>query len=301
MRSFADSPVDPQQSGLVEQRLFLRKRVSTPLPIELFPGKEVWLDDLGEGGLSVSGSSRLEPGATTFLLFEFPAANAIIEASGVIAWCEAGGRAGVRFTRIKPDSTAALKRWLKSGEAETRKIDGTSGSERLERGTPGVQRNIAKLLAEIVASKLSYRQALDIIAERMLALTRAAGSAIACGPEGDVICEASFGNAPAVGTRLDLNSTLSGECYRTGNIVSLSDAENDSRVNLQRCRQLGFRSLLIVPIRFEEEVIGIAEVFSTAPGNFDGGDILLLGSLAEFVGQFYGRNQGLDRSPTHPS
>ena len=97
-----------------EQRLFLRKKVSLPLPIELLPGKEVWLHDLGEGGLSVSGSSRLEPGTATFFKFQFPDSNSVIEASGVVAWCDGSGRVGIRFTRIKPDSSAVLKRWLKS-------------------------------------------------------------------------------------------------------------------------------------------------------------------------------------------
>src|SRR5579864_1950820 len=95
-----------------EQRLFLRRKVQTPLPIELLPGKEVWLDDLGEGGLSVSGSSPIEPGTATFFNFQFPDANSVIEAAGVVAWYGDSGRVGIRFTRIKPDSTAALKRWL---------------------------------------------------------------------------------------------------------------------------------------------------------------------------------------------
>src|SRR4029077_12068940 len=70
-----------------------------------------------EGGLSVSGSSRLELGTTTFLDFQFPDPNSVIEAAGVMAWCDNFGRVGGRFTRIKPDSTAALKRWLKSDQA----------------------------------------------------------------------------------------------------------------------------------------------------------------------------------------
>ena len=55
-------------------------------------------------------------------------------------------------------------------------------------------------------------------------------------------------------------------------------------------RVLDFRSLLIVPVRLKEDVIGIAEVFSPLPGNFDGGDILLLSSITELIAELYSRN-----------
>jgi hypothetical protein len=287
--SFADSPFDPSQSTPVEQRLFLRKKVSIPLTIELFPGKEVWLDDLGEGGLSVSGSSRLEPGALTFLTFEFPAANAVIEAAGQVAWCESSGRAGVRFTRIKPDSAAAVKRWLKACQAELTAQTSTSARTLpdIELPAPGLSNDLRKLLGEIDFPKLGNRHALDRVVAQMLRLTRATGAAIAWRVDENVICQASAGSAPPVGTKLKLDSGLTSECYRTGNIVSLSDGENDVRIDVELRRELDFRSLLIVPIRCGEDVIGIAEVLSTLPGNFDGGDILLLASIAEFIGQNY--------------
>jgi putative methionine-R-sulfoxide reductase with GAF domain len=260
-----------------------------PLPIELFPGKEVWLDDLGEGGLSVSGSSRLELGTSTFLMFDFPAANATIEATGEVAWCQPGGRAGVRFTRIKPDSTAALKRWLKSQEAELLDVPPAVLPVRTERSNYGVSGEVAKLLGEIPSPKLTHRETLQVVGERMLRLTRATGAAIAWREDNNVVCQASAGKAPSIGIVLDLRSSLTGECYRTGNIVNLSDCENDSRTNQAVRRELDFRSLLIVPIRWQGEVIGIAEVFSPLPGNFEGGDILILDSLAEFVAQLYSR------------
>lgn len=289
MRSFPDAPFDSQQSEIVEQRLFLRKKVALPLPIELFPGKEVWLDDLGEGGLSVSGSSRLELGATTFVAFQFPGANAVIEAIGVIAWCEPSGRAGVRFTRIKPDSTAALKRWLKAeaverSEPETKSV---GGAVELEHLLPGASPDVADLIREITSENLRQQGALDLIAERVLHLTRASGAAIAWREAGNVICQVSAGNAPEIGAKLDVVSSLTGECYRTGNIVSLSDSENDTRVDSELRRALDFRSLLIVPVRLQEQVIGIVEAFSPLPGNFEGGDILLLGSIAELIAQLH--------------
>src|SRR5207302_2207676 len=96
-----------------EQRLSARKRLSQPTPIELSSGNEMWVHDLGEGGLSVTGNSRLEVGTSARINFQLPETNSVIEAAGVVAW-SASGRIGFRFASIEADSTAALSRWLSS-------------------------------------------------------------------------------------------------------------------------------------------------------------------------------------------
>src|SRR5579885_2134931 len=276
------------EEPMSEQRLFLRKKVPLPIPIELLPGKEMWLHDIGEGGLSVSGSSRLEPGTATFFSFQFPDANSMIEASGVVAWCDGSGRVGIRFTRIKPDSTAVLKRWLKSDEKQS-----SAGAEPIVAEAPraGIEGDASALRHEIARANLDSSRAFQLLAERMKDRTRASGAAIALRDVDAVICRASSGNAPPAGTPLNIDNTVTGECYRSGNIVSITDTEKDSRVDAELCRQLEFRSLLIVPIAAAEKVVGILEVFSPLAGNFEGGDILLLGSVAEVVAEVHGAEQ----------
>jgi TonB family protein len=283
------------EEPMSEQRLFLRRKVRLPIPIELLPGKEMWLHDIGEGGLSVSGSSRLEPGTATFFSFQFPDANSIIEASGVVAWCDGSGRVGIRFTRIKPDSTAVLKRWLKTDEKQP-----SSGAEQqtADRSPAGMEGDAAALREEIARADLDSCSALDWLVERMKNRTRASGAAIALRDADGVICHASSGNAPLAGTPLKIDNTVTGECYRSGTIVSITDTEKDSRVDAELCRQLEFRSLLIVPIAAGEEVVGILEVFSPLAGNFEGGDVLLLGSVAEVAAEIYGAQQ---RKPGAPA
>ena len=287
MSSSVHSP-SALEEPMSEQRLFLRKKVPLPVPIELLPGKEMWLHDIGEGGLSVSGSSRLEPGTATFFSFQFPDANSIIEASGVVAWCDGSGRVGIRFTRIKPDSSAVLKRWLKNDEKQSSSSAEQPAAEPVR---AGIGSDAATLRQEVSRANLDSSGALDLLAERMKDRTRASGAAIALRDDDSVICRASSGNAPPAGTPLSIDNTVTGECYRSGNIVSITDTEKDARVDAELCRQLEFRSLLIVPIAAGEEVVGILEVFSTLAGNFEGGDVLLLGSIAEVAAEIYGAQQ----------
>ncbi len=131
--------------------------------------------------------------------------------------------------------------------------------------------------------------------------TRASGAAIALRNDDGVICRASSGEAPPVRTPLNLDSTVTGECYRSGNIVSITDTEKDARVDADLCGELGFRSLLIVPVAAGDEVLGILEVFSPVPGNFEGGDVLLLGSIAEVAAEIYGAEQRKPNVPTSVS
>lgn len=276
------SQLSRTQTRTGEQRLSIRKVVSHPIPIELESGKAAWLHDLSEGGLSVSGS-RLELGISANFGFRLPDSNYPIHAAGRVAWSHPSGRAGVRFTGMEPDSTLALQRWL---ESDTMINSGTSTVARqtdaeLEANISCLG-EVADLQAVISAEQFDCAAALDLIARRMAELTRASGAAIALREGQDVVCRARAGNAPDVGVKLSATS-LSGGCLETGTMVALEDSDSDARVDPELCRQLNFRSLLILPIASGTEIIGIAEVLSPNPRNFAGGDILVLSFLADLI------------------
>src|SRR4029077_10157195 len=115
--------------------------------------------------------------------------------------------------------------------------------------------------------------ALRLIGERARSLTRGTSAAIALVHKGWGMCRASIGeSAPALGTRLDVNSGLSGACFRAGKTLRCDDAENDPRVDLESCRRLGVRSILAAPFRYERDTVGLLMVFAAEPFNFDEGD-----------------------------
>ena len=266
----------------IDQRQSTRKVVSEPIAVELRPGREAWIRDVGEGGVSVFGASPLELGTNTAIRFELPEINSVIDASGVVAWSDESGRAGVRFTRVEPDSSAALRRWLDSGASLQASQSDTTNHDHDLAVKVACLREVADLQAIISSEHLETPAALDLVVRRMAELTRASGAAIALREGQDVFCRASFGNAPDVGVKLS-SSSLSGECLRTGALVMLEDSENDSRVNPEVCRQLNFRSLLIMPVSSGTESIGIAEVLSPKSHNFEGGDVLVVSFLTDLI------------------
>ena len=280
-------PARQDEVSGIDQRQSTRKVVSEPIAVALQPGREAWIRDIGEGGLSVSGISPLELGSDTAIRFELPETNSVIEASGVVAWSDESGRGGVRFLRVAPDSAAALRKWLNSGAILPSATSDMAVYDHDLTAKVACLREVADLQAIISSEHMETPAALDLVVRRMAELTRATGAAIALRESEDVFCRASFGNAPDVGVKLS-SSSLSGECLRTGALVMLADSENDSRVNPEVCRHLNIRSLLILPVTAGTETVGIAEVLSPNPHNFEGGDVLVVSFLTDLIASIAG-------------
>lgn len=146
---------------------------------------------------------------------------------------------------------------------------------------------VARALASAGGGALSVDLALDLLlnetVEQAREATRATGAAVALARDGEMICRATSGNAPELGTVVDTASGLSAACLSTGAMQECSDTETDARVDRDVCRHLHLRSMLLVPIAQDGSVCGILEVFSSQPNNFGRDDYLTLQSLANHI------------------
>jgi hypothetical protein len=93
----------------------------------------------------------------------------------------------------------------------------------------------------------------------------ATGALIAVRDLAGLRCSVSFGNAPAVGSRLPADSALLSECLDTGEVALCDDAEIDPRIPTKAARFLGFRSAAVVPILAQGSVVGVIEAFCFEP------------------------------------
>src|SRR5256886_7838668 len=125
---------------------------------------------------------------------------------------------------------------------------------------------------------------LQLLAKRAQYITGASGAAIALWEGEKMFCRASAGpSAPELGTRLQIDSGLSGESVRTKQILRCDDAENDARVNRESCRALGIASVMVMPLIRENEVNGVFELFSGRPYAFEERDVIALQRIAELI------------------
>jgi TonB family protein len=133
----------------------------------------------------------------------------------------------------------------------------------------------------IIAGNHRLEPMLATITDAAWRLSGASGAALAMWKEGAMVCRARSGDtAPVLGARLSANTGISGECLRTGKVQHCVDTENNALVDVDVCRNLGLRSMVVLPIRNWRGVNGILEVFSTRPAAFTEEDIALLQRLA---------------------
>jgi TonB family protein len=121
---------------------------------------------------------------------------------------------------------------------------------------------------------------LAAIADGARRLTGASGAALAMWKDGAMVCRARSGEtAPPLGAQLSTDAGISGECLRTGKVQHCQDTDNSPLVNAEVCRNLGLRSIAVLPIPGWRGVNGILEVFSTEREAFTGHHLALLEQL----------------------
>ena len=292
-----------------ERRRSIRQKVNSPA-FAIFDGVTGGMIlDLSQEGMSMqcSGSveGALEPRRPVTMQLDLADPALLLETTGYIAWADALGRAGVRFSDLPDEARQRLEAWLslnattpsrkapKISLKENRRVESslqhsdpvaltieperTAASESGELGSTTIQYEFAPLAADLNAS-------LRLIAERARSLTRGTGAAIALAHKGTMICRASVGaSAPALGTRLDSNSKFSHECIRGGRALRCDDAQNHLWIDGESAKQFGLRSILAAPVQYEREVLGLLEVFSSEPSAFDDGDLAVVDRLARTV------------------
>jgi WD40 repeat protein len=121
------------------------------------------------------------------------------------------------------------------------------------------------------------------VMERICSLTQADGVALAACDQWGVVCRASTGNAPEVGSRLRADSALTRECLETGQVVICEDTQKDYRVDSSIARSLRLRSAVAIPLRTRDSVLGVLEVFSSRALAFDPNQVAGLQRFAEVL------------------
>jgi putative methionine-R-sulfoxide reductase with GAF domain len=173
----------------------------------------------------------------------------------------------------KQSENSALFNWMRQELEPTAPADYTS-----------ILTALAAVKREVDGLGSDLDGALQLLAKRAQTFTRATGAAIALTEGASMICRASSGqDAPGEGARFSIGTGFSGECVRSGQLLRCDDSETDPFVDRESCRMLGIRSIIAVPIRWDEAVIGILEVFAPEPYAFSTNDPLALKRLAGII------------------
>lgn len=287
-----------------ERRRCMRHRVHAPAFASFDGVTGGMVLDLSEEGMSMQTAAPQRATRAINLHLNLPDPVTNVETTGYIAWADAFGRAGVRFSELPEEARRRLNQWLAvNAGAPSRTAPKLAVAEQVEKPVQapdfheplavslepeaaGAPRAPQSTTAQYEFSSLGQDldAALRQIAKKLRSLTRAGGAAIALAQSGKMLCRARTGLiAPPLGTAIDANAGFTGECLRSAKALRCDDTETDPRVDAESCRRLGIRSILAAPVQYERNIVGVIEVFSGDAFAFDEGDVAVLQRLAQTV------------------
>lgn len=134
---------------------------------------------------------------------------------------------------------------------------------------------------DVATAGLNIDHLLNRIVERTMKLTSAHAAVFEQIDGEELVYRATAGNAARTqGLRIKMQGSLSGQSIREGHTLRCDDSENDSRVNRDACRSVGLRSMIVVPLRTDNKIIGVLKVYSSDVQAFDDQDAQALQLMA---------------------
>jgi hypothetical protein len=246
--------------------------------------------EISEGGMALYVGIHLEPGDVMEVEFEIP--DRILMAG--IVRSRTGYCFGLEFLTplLAADKSAVTEHWAFSPHAlAARKTDSSTFLQQDRETPPPRAENDAPTQGsdsptfgggeEATPDKAKLDRILDDIAARALQATGATGVAIGLGRVGAMICRATAGlPLREVGGKINSESGIGAAAIRLQMSQWCSDTESDPRVDVEVCRQLGVRSIIVVPVRARDAVVGIFTIFSANPDAFSLRDLMAVKDLA---------------------
>ncbi|HEV7219901.1 MAG TPA: GAF domain-containing protein [Terriglobales bacterium] len=293
-----------EDGGCIQTSIPLKPNSMLTLSLDLMetngfvstPAVVIWSDKRGRNGVHFTEISEASRQQLRKWLATHAAASGESEPENV-GPTELGPRPVRTPTSSRPERWESVRRESVRRESVRQSPEQTRAALAASSKEPDlfVPADYSSVLSALVAVKREVEltgadlsKALQLLASRALSLTHASGAAIALARNSaaeEMICQARAGSdAPGLGAKLQVGSGFSGECVRKGKTLRCDDAETDSRVDREGCRMLGIRSILATPVRRNDSVLGILEVFSPDARSFSSNEEKTLERLAHMVG-----------------
>ena len=144
---------------------------------------------------------------------------------------------------------------------------------------------IVAVQGEIVQAGLDPHKVVDVVTRRAQELTHSTGAVVELLDGDELVYWSASGNvAPQLGTRVSAGRSLSGLCVKTGRVLLCNDSESDPRVDIEACRRLGLRSMLVAPLPYGDTIIGVLKVVAPWVDAYHDEDVRTLELLNTLIG-----------------
>jgi diguanylate cyclase (GGDEF)-like protein len=156
--------------------------------------------------------------------------------------------------------------------------------------------HLAETQNAIATSRFDLDAVLTTVVEEAKRLTDAHAAVVETLDGDELVYRAASGTAVQhVGLRLRSAGALSGLALRENEALVCRDAETDGRVDLEACRRVGARSLVVVPLRHDGHPDGVLKVYSPHPDAFRAEHVRVLSLLADMIASALARAELLEQ------
>jgi PAS domain S-box-containing protein len=142
---------------------------------------------------------------------------------------------------------------------------------------------------DIALAGLDLDVVMRLIAERAMILCGAGAAAVSL-IEGEElyfrICLGFYSNVQ--GVRLPINTTFAGASVLCGEVTRTDDTERDPRVNKEVARRMNIRSMLNVPLKRDNQTVGLLSIAAQVPYAFVDSDDRTMELMAGLLGAAMG-------------
>jgi diguanylate cyclase (GGDEF)-like protein len=137
----------------------------------------------------------------------------------------------------------------------------------------------------IALSDFGFEDVLQTVVDEALALTGADAAVVELPDGEDMVYRAVAGSAEAfAGRRLPADGSASGRCIERLEALVVDDTATDGRVDRDACREVGARSMVLVPLIHAGRAAGVLKVYSAEAGAVGVEQARVLGLLGNVVG-----------------
>ena len=144
--------------------------------------------------------------------------------------------------------------------------------------------SIVKTQEEIASIGPDRDAVMRIVTDRLRELTGAEGAVIEIVRGDELHYHTTSGClTPHRGTLFDVEGSLSGLCIQTREALRSDDTLEDPRVNREIAEATGSRSVIVVPLIYEDQAIGVLKVASKQPRMFQDIDTWSLQMMAGLI------------------
>ncbi|BDX04790.1 sensor domain-containing diguanylate cyclase [Planctobacterium marinum] len=143
---------------------------------------------------------------------------------------------------------------------------------------------IIEVQTEISKIGMDLGMVMAIATDRAMKLLEAHGAVIELAEGDDMVYRAASGlMEPCLGLRLSRHSSLSGLCVEKSEILYSADTLEDDRVDKAACIRVGIGSMIVVPLKYEDNCVGVLKVASKNKEAFGESETCMLSLMSDML------------------